>query len=274
MSKQLRIYRDQLAMEAISAPDVTAYFKGIFPAVVDTFQSFIHNIRPSDQALSLAPSHRDFLKALPRHSYTDLTALIAYQPEGLAVPYLEYAEALLQAAEHAGTIMETLNPYSVYLAQLITNPDLKLSTNSRDKEFKFLEQERDKLNNQLGACFKKGSTKAETTYGAVIQRNKDWDDIFMRLEAISRNVNGVDRKVLLKKIEECSSHLDVIIKKIGQGDMEGVANQTVMNLSNGAYQIACELEFFSVVYFKSEVLLAAVHKTLDHFKKCTGDGKK
>lgn len=273
MSKQLRIYRDSVAMEAINTADVTAYFKGIFPAVAESFQSFVHNIRPSDQALALAPSHRDFLKAIPRHAYTDVAALTAFQPEGLAVPYLEYAEVMLQAAEHCNAIMDTLNPYSVYLAQLITNPEMKLSTNSNDKEFKLLEQDRDKLNRELGACYKKGSTKAETSYGAVIQRNADWPDIFARLEAITRNINGVDRKVLLKKIGECSDHLEVIIKKINGGEMEGVANQTVMNLSNGAYQIASELEFFSVVYYKSEVLLASVQKTLDHFKKCTGDGK-
>jgi hypothetical protein len=269
MTKQLRIYRDCVALEAIAVHDVSEYFKGIFPAVANSFRNFITEVRPSDAAVALSPSYKTFLKDLPKHHYTDVMPLIAYIPEGLNTDYLEYAEALLSAAEHASKIMDVLNPYSVYLSQLITNPEMKLATTSKEKEFKVLEQARDKLNAQLGACFKKGSTRAESSYGEVIKRNSDWDDVFGRVEAITRNIYSVDRKKVINKINECSDHLDVILKMVNGGKMESVANQTVTNLADGAYQMACELEFFTVIYFKTEVFVACVNKTLDHFKKCT-----
>jgi DNA-binding FrmR family transcriptional regulator len=162
-----------------------------------------------------------------------------------------------------------INPYTVYLAQIVTNKEIVLSTTSMDAEFKNLEKERTRLNEELGACFKKGSTQSVTTVGKVVDRNTDWNNVFTICEHISTAINKVDRHVLQKKIDECNTHLGLILKMLDSDQVDKVANQTVQNLANGAYQVASELEFFAVVYFKSEVLLNAVNRTVENFRQVT-----
>jgi hypothetical protein len=38
------------------------------------------------------------------------------------------------------------------------------------------------------------------------------------------------------------------------------------NLSNGAYQVACELEFFAAIYYKAQAYAEALNRTVEHFQ--------
>jgi hypothetical protein len=137
-----------------------------------------------------------------------------------------------------------------------------------------IEQERQRINAELGACFKKGSSKAEAAISDVVQRNGDWKSVFERCNEITGIMNSVDRSKLLKKVNECNGYLEIILKMAREGRVGKVASSAVMNLADGAYQVACELEFYAVAYYKAEVFVSCVNQTLEHFKKVTRtDGK-
>lgn len=266
MPNKLRIHRDVVALEAFAVSDVTAYFKDVFPSIAGAFSDFVSRFKAPGPNIALSPKYRNFQHDMLKHAYLDVAPITAYVPEGLAVGYLDYAERLLAAVQHSVKIMDVMGPYSVYLSQLITNKDALVSTKGSDVENKILQRERDDLNDNLGECFRKGSTKAEASIGDVVRRNAEWTDVFAMCDDMSALLAKVDRKALMKKVNECSEHLAIILKLLRDKDIEKVANQTVINLADGAYQMAAELEFFAVVYFKVEVFTNCVNKTIDHFR--------
>lgn len=267
MTNKLHMLRNAAALEAFSMRDVAGYFKDVMPSLASSFQDFVERFSPRQEALQFTREQRDFNKAMQGQNYMAVAQVTAYVPEGLNVPYLDYAEVLLDAVHHASKVMDVLAPYSMYLAQLITDKETVLSTKSFEAEFKFMEQERNRINEELGACFKKGSTRSEAALSDVVKRNADWESVFQRCAEITDTINRIDRGAVLKKVNECSRHLDVILKMVREDKVSRVANQTVLNLADGAYQVASELEFYAVAYFKAEVFVHCVKETLEHFKK-------
>jgi len=267
MPQKLHTLRQGVALEAFSMRDVTSYFQSVMPALSESFTDFVARFNPKQHTIQFTSKQKDFEKELNNHTYMGVSQVTAYVPEGLDVPYIDYAEVLYEAVQHASKIMDVLAPYSTYLAQLVMDREAGLSTKSFESEFKLLEEERKRINEELGACFKKGSTKSEAALGDVVKRNADWKDVFQRCRDITDVINRIDRGVLLKKVNECNAHLEVILKMAREGKVGKVANQTVLNLADGAFQAASELEFYAIAYYKAEVFITCVNQTVEHFDK-------
>jgi hypothetical protein len=256
-----------VALEAFSGANISETLQNAFPVLVDTLTSVFNKFVPGSTAISLTSKQSDFLRNVNSHSYLDISPLTAYVPEGLSVQYLDYCKVMMPAVEHASEILNgVLSQYSVFLSQMIGNPDHRGSMNSFDHVYNDLNKERAKLNENLGDCFKVGSTKSEVNIGAVVSRNSDWHSVIESVEKMSKLVNSVDRKALNKKIAECTDLLKVIMRQIDDGSFEGASPETATNLSNGAYSVASELEFFSVMYYKTATFTEAVDRTMKHFK--------
>lgn len=268
MHNSLRIQRDRLALEAMSGADIKALLTKAFPTFLTDVKGFFNQFSPDQPAIVLTSKQQDFLRELNKHSYLDIAPLAAYVPEGLNVTYYKYSSHLLMAAMHASRVLTgPMAAYSVFLSQLISNHDQKLSTMSFAKVHSDLAKERDQLNSELGACFAKGSTKTEVTLGDVVERNGDWTHVLHNSENLTHLINSVDRKALNKKIAETVELLDKIMPMVERGELEGMSPQAMDNLTNGAYQVASELEFFAAIYYKVTAFAEALNRTMDHFHK-------
>jgi hypothetical protein len=268
MYNDLRIERDRLALEAGLSLDLNGLLKNTFPNIVQGFTALKGRFAPDDTAFQLPAHQQDFMTELGKHSYLDISPLAAFVPEGLKVSYLEYSEVLTRAAVHAsGTSVDTINKFAVFLAQLVSNADAKLTTTSMRRELTVAENERNDINKALGKCFGLGSTRTEVTYSDVVARNKDWVAVFKASEALVKLMSSVDRKTLNKKIDECVQLLGIITNKINRGELAGVSPQVVTNLSDGAYAVAQEMEFFAAIYYKTLAYSQCVNRTMDNFRK-------
>jgi hypothetical protein len=266
MNNSLRIQRDRLALEAMSGADIKALLTNSFPAFITEVKGFFNQFSPDQSGIRLTSRQNEFLHDLKKHNYLDIEALAAFTPEGLSVTYFEYSSELLIAAMHASRVLTgPLSAYSIFLSQLITNKDNRLSTLSSAKVHRELATAREDINKKLGACFKKGSTATDSTLGKVTERNSDWQHVFQNTENMLHLMNGVDRKALNKKVAECVELLDKVQDLIKNDQFEGVSPQAFESLSSGAYEIASELEFFAAIYYKVEAFSNALNRTTEHF---------
>lgn len=262
---QLRIDRDRIAIEAFSGADVKTLLFTTFPSMVKELIGFTDQFQPDAPAIVMTSRQAEFVKEISKHPYLEISAFAAFTPEGLNVTYHKYSSELLLAVMHASRILAGgMTAYSTFLAQLVTNTEQKFSSVSFDKAYKDLAQERNKLNTAIGDCFKRGSTKTESTLGDVIDRNGDWQHVFHNGDNMTKLINSVDRKALNKKINECKELLEVIIKKIDRNEFDSMSPQVIKNLSDGAFQIASELEFYAVVYYRVLAFTNAVNRTVTH----------
>jgi len=263
-----RIMTTSMVMEAFAGGDIIAMLNDSLPILVTDIKSFFNRFLPDQIGIAMTFNEAAFIKDISKHSYLDISPLAAFVPEGLNTTYLKYSVVLEAAAAHASVvIIGAINEYSVYLAQLISNNDMKLSTKSFSRNHEVAEKQRITFNEEIGKCFKHGSTVAETNIGNVIDRNADWQHVFNYAETILKMVNSVDRKALNKKIAECSHYLDIILEKVKRNEFEGMTPEAIQNLSSGAYSMACDLEFFSTIYYRALALITSINNTVNHYEK-------
>lgn len=264
--KKLQIQRDIVALEAFSVSDVTGLFKNFMPSIKASFQEISNSFNPSAAGVALLPSSSEFLKDIPKHSYMDVKILSAFVPEGMDAKYRAYAEVLLRAAKHAAEAPKRLSDFNVYLGRLHSATGGHRSTEDGTLAYRDMEKTRKEINREIGDCFTSGSSRVETTIGKVIDRNADWQDIFAMCDAMTSEVMSVDRKKLQKQIQDCNEFLAAVERKLKAAEFEGVSPNVVQNLADGAYQLASELEFFAATYYRVEVFVTSVNRTVKHFQ--------
>lgn len=267
MHNELRLTAELVALEAHISLDLVGLMKNTLPSIVSGFSNLVGRFSPTEPPIPLTSREQDFLKEVQKHPYLDMVPLAAYVPEGLKVTYVEYAAALLPAADHAVKVSTSaLNNFAVLLAQLVSNHSSRISTTSLERELQTIAARRTRLNKDMGACFLPGSTRSERTYGDVVARNSDWPVVFRDTDILSKQINSIDRKQLDKKIEECVTHLNTIKRQIESGEVKDASSQTVQNLSDSAYAVAQEVEFIAAVYYKTLAFNQAVNRTMDHVR--------
>lgn len=267
MLNSLRIQRDVVVMESFLSVDLSGLLKNTFPAMLSELSGFVSKFVPDQPAITLTSKQHEFVKEVSKHPYLDIAPFAAFVPEGLDVTYYKYAERLTPAVEHAtkSTIAQ-LSSYTVFLSQLINNAETKLGTVAFTKPYQEIERARAGLNQKLGECFKRGSTKTDVTIGTVVDRNADWVSVFQHSDALVQSVNRVDRKMLNKKVAECGQLLNTVMELIRNNKLEGISPQAVNNLADGTYQVACELEFYAAVHYKVLAYAESINRTVKNFQ--------
>lgn len=272
--KEMDQLRGTVSQESFSMHGIVRSLQELLPAIQKNFHGFIQGFSKSEPAVQLKGNEREFMKQLEGRVYLNMAPMLAYVPEGLQVSYMEYLSVLKEAVMHChANTQKILNDYSVYLAQIITNRQLKVSCMPHDSVYAKMEKERKMLSERLAACFRTGSSKAETTYGDVVSRNTEWLDVFKMLEMVDHAINTIRRDDLHKKAEECDRQLAIIIKQIRNDEFAGAGPEVVNNLSNGAYQAGAELEFFAAVYFRTVTINQAIGDTITKVGQILKDTK-
>lgn len=261
----LKHHRDVVALETFSVAtlDVNAMLKNIFPEIKRHFLEFTSRFSSNDQPIPLSRDQRAFMRLLEKHNYVDIAPLGVFVPEGLTVDYVSFAQALKRGVDHAVKVQDLLNKYTTYLALLITNEFQRFETQNSAKVYDGLQAEREEILKEIGACFKPGSHETKAKYDEVVKRNNDWPIVFGEIETLSKTINSVNRGVLNKKVREASELMEKVITMLKAGKMEGSAPEVAQELSDGAYQIASELEFFSVMYYRTLAFVTAVNASTD-----------
>jgi hypothetical protein len=233
------------------------------PDIKKHFLDFSQRFSSSDKPVPLSRNQASFVKLLSRHNYVDISPLTVYVPEGLIVDYLSFAQALKRGAEHAVKVQDLLNKYTTYLALLVTNEYQRFSTVDSAKAYENLQAEREEILREIGGCFKEGDHTTMVKYGDAVTRNKDWELVFGEVDTLSKLTNSVSRDKLNAKVKEASNLMESVIKMLRDGKMESTSHEVAKELSDGAYQIASELEFFTVMYYRVMAFAIAVNQSVD-----------
>lgn len=267
--KELRYTRDLVALEAfqVAGVNLSELLRRTFPSLHAAFGRITTAFSPSDPAVKLDAHENTFVRLVATKTYLQLSPLKAYVPEGLDETYLNYAGVLDQAVKHSVEGVDRLSRFSTFLALLVTNRDQQLTTKTNAKTYIGLEKDREGLNKELGQAFKNGSHTTDVTYGDVIARNSDWPGVFNATEKLTREINAVDRKALIAKVKETADLMEKITKMAQSGSLDNVTPEVLQELADGAYQIASELEFFSITYYRVLAYTTAVNRTISEMTR-------
>lgn len=264
MDTQLKRTRQLVALEAYAVTDLSGLASRIVPSVLSGLSAF-KGMFTQTPAVGLA-GEKNFLSAIAKRTYPTLMPLTAFVPEGLKTTYLDYAIPLTVSATHARGCVSVIDEFAVFLSMLVSNKEAVLETSSRKRYFAELMLQREKVNKDVQACFGTG-TRTDSKVEEVIRRNGDWKTVFDMATDLSRQINLIERSHLNKKVDECVDLIERIQRQITEGHFEKVSPEVLLDLSDGAFQVASELEFYSVTYYRVQAFEQAITRTMAHVQK-------
>ncbi|MDR3392321.1 MAG: hypothetical protein P4L77_11365 [Sulfuriferula sp.] len=268
MDFNLKQQREVVALEAYGSSDLVGLVRRVFPTIQNGLAAFKDQFGQAP-AISITGDQKAFLRdTIAKRTYNTLEPLSAYVPEGLKVSFMEYATTLFPAVEHAMGSVSVINTFATFLATLVSNKSSTLETASMKRIYTDLAKRRTELAQNVAKCFN-NTTKTDVHVEDVIKRNSEWATVFETVEALSKDINRIERSLLQKKVAECNDLLDRIGRLIGEGHFEKVSPEVIMDLSDGAFQVAAELEFYSVIYYRVQAFTVAVSRTMEHVEKST-----
>lgn len=215
---------------------------------------------------NLTRKEKKFVDAVNKHNYPEMTPLGTYVPEGMITTYVEYLEALESAAIYAAGVEERFNTFYTYLALLISTPDGRKINQDNSIQYKRMEKERETVIKNLSSCFGK-KFEVDSVYEKTIRRNGDWELIFSKLHRIDDVVKKVSQKTLQEKITQIVEMLKIVQKMVEEKTLVNATAGFLKELGEGTHQLAREAEWFSVVYFRTLGINAAVDRTVDNLNR-------
>ena len=254
--------QELIAAGANAAHQVKEKLLEVFPSMLQGFSGREKLAKLPEFIISNA-AKREFVKNLETTHYAELKELRAYVPEGLSVTYLQYAKTLLAASTHLKTIVpDTVNPYVLYLAHLMSNKGKILSTESHAIEYDRLEHNRTELYASLNTCYTAGKYEVETVVGKVVESNGQWMEVFNDLDKIMENLRTIDREKIRELTKQCDEYMGILFKLLQEGKMDQITPEVGETLTRGCFSVSQELELLSIVYYRATAFDAAIERSL------------
>lgn len=252
-----------IALESMILPNPLQRLGATLTVAVSAFKNMVGLMSTDAPAANpLTSAQAKFVKQVASRNYLNLSQMPARVPEGMKGTYLAYLHVLAEASTYASTVVDKLSAYTLFLGTLINEHGAELNTKFNRSTYNEMRAKREDFTRMLGALHQPGSVKADTTYGAVVERNADWQSIFESLNLVAHQINNVNKRTINKKIEEASNYLQIIERKVERGEMENISNQMVAELAEGAFQMGKEVEYFVAIWYKVQALTESINATV------------
>ncbi len=245
-----------------AAVQMTGRVKLLMPAIMTGFAGS-KDVGELQNLKDLSKEEQLFLKTISKVSFAEVRALRADVPENFHGNFLEYANEL---KTHALTLSrlapDVLTPYNVFLGQLVSSRNAALLVDDKASVYKAMEASRKEGYKHIEKFFSNKKFESTSRIGEVINRNNDWKELFAVLKAATDTINSVDRQLLTQLITQAEDYLEIIQDMLKNKKLEGITPETSKALANGAYQVASQIEYYTVIYFRIMGLTTAVRDTI------------
>jgi hypothetical protein len=219
----------------------------------------------------LAAEEQQFLANIAKVSYAEVREFRADIPEGFAGNLKDYAYVLAIAADKLTTFPSTvLNPYVLFLAQLMSSKNAAIATDDKHSVHESLMSERKAGNDHIAQYFKLGRMEAEAKIGQVIGNNGEWKDLFIHLRQATEYINSINREEITHLLSLAVDYLNVIHQNLVEGKLENVSPEASKALADGAFQIASHIEHLALIHYRVLALTHAVKGTVERVNKILG----
>ena len=231
-------------------------FEGIKNAVTKTLNGILidSNIDKLNRSLkTIRSDFRSNVAIIDSINYVVLSTLPVPCPDGFDKDFLGYVLALEQERENlVKTALASVSEFNTYLASFIGNKNSKISLQDNGRHYSALAKQREKQVNLFFSFFTKGVNQRQTL--AKMFKNKEdiknaISQAILTFETTSKiNLQGLNQetKVMVERMNLIIDHY------YNSSDLE-VSKQTLLNLSEGAHEVACQIEHLALFVARTEI---------------------
>lgn len=203
---------------------------------------------------------------LMRQNYVALSDVVVYVPKGLRVTYLDYISALEIAAKHVLSILPgIIEPTIQYVGVLINNPSYVRNASGLGVDAAKAELANVKIESVtegIAACFDPSNNSDEAKFGAVVQRNSDFEVVHHRLAALQETVAASQPVEVEKRIDLLIDMCEKLAEAVrAHPDYKAISSAISKEVSGRIYACAQWAELYAVYLRQVMVLEAAVNDT-------------
>ena len=260
---------EMLALEAENSNNILQSAVSLIPSVVSELTSSMNGLLDLGKTFSFSDLkskvHANFFgsKNIPEDV---LKPVFVPTPEGFIGNIDGYQTSLVFSLDYYEEVTEVLlREFYVTVAAFVTNKDRKLSVKDDTVKYKAYASSRTGLTKDVSSHFTKGNTgrtlfhDAYGSYGEFMKVCNDNNNLTKRLDQ-------VNLKKVVSQVQKIVDTLDIAIKSAANGDYDKASNEALMNIANGTYELAQQVEFFAVTAYRIKALTFAIGETEDKIK--------
>lgn len=274
-NEQLDYQKNVISLAArVTPPNILVEEK--LPGFVAAVQAFIQNFVDSKPEFHIfAKGSANALFKDTSHNYVSLSKVTVFVPTGMKCSYLEWLTVLETLSKQALTIEErVLKPFSDWLGAVLSDDERFFSRRPLEglKTIEFTDIK--KIQKDVEKCIKPRG-KDQMPYADAVGRNKEWEEINGRLSVLNEETARVSPENIRKQTDQISEFLDKILanlqneeflQKLEEYGPKMFSRNLVSALSDYSYDVAKEIEFYSIYVYHLEVTTQAVQDTYDKLR--------
>lgn len=259
--------RRVIALESARLADSTEAISNFFPAMMKKlYNSFtspktIPNFVPSikNKIFGLNSDERAIIAKLASIPYDDLINFKVPVPEGFSGNYTAYLMQCMENIDYYNlTTKNALEDYYIFVADLVTNKDAKKSLKDLQSKNNALKKSRQEIGETTNKFFIKGSNVAALAYGTAFSDNSEVEKLFRARVDLTSKIKSIDLHSVSDQVEKITQTLDTLTEQATAGNYEAFSPVQMKNISEGAYEMAAQVEFTSINYYRASVVLKTV----------------
>jgi hypothetical protein len=233
----------------------------LLPGIVRAFQN-ADRLGSYEAVETFNLDQRAFIELVSKHSYIELREIKGYVPQGYHATFLEGLTVLGDAVERCTRLQaQVLKPYLTYLAPLLSSSDALKRPDDQVEFFSRLNTERTEMYARQKALYAQ-RTDTRAKIGQLLERNADWVPVFSALNKVTATLDSIKRDEIDLHVKHIEDYLKIIEGRLKENKIPEVSPEVSQALADGAYQIACELEYFGMVYYWVLGLKSAITDTV------------
>lgn len=265
-----RHHRELIALEAVVLPDLKKALANSAPAFSAKISLLFSSMSDGSNKLLNSFIASKSTKALAKTANLDFLLFgenLVMVPEGFDGKYLDYIKDLIAINRKSqANIVSLLSQVNSYLATFITNKSQQLTLRDLTPVFRARGEERESFNKALSKYFPaKTAHRERNEIKGVLNRFQDIKDLSGHVKELTGIVDTFMLDQLKAQVNETLDLLELIKEGIKKGEIEAVSPMAAKSISEGLWEAAQNVEFTTVLYHDSVVLLNCIDHLFDRF---------
>lgn len=255
-----------ISIESLEFKPIIDKLMGIIPDMRNSFTTIINQFKIGDD-INISDFSSISTK-VKKVQYPQLKVIKLPCPQGLGCTYLHILQTIEPITHHLkGIYRDVLQPYNTFLASIATMDKARLDTKDFEKDYNKLRADREKHFEALSKCFVNSARHSEREYVKLFSAAEEWDECDKVSKICTDNMNSIDKEMIEISVKECNQYLEVMYDNLKGNPDAKASHEVAKRLSQGAYEIARELEFMSLIYFRLLTITENYTAAKDKMKK-------
>lgn len=265
-----------LAMQAIALEseflgNMVKTVSNYFPAMMEHMAPLVGRIGSTQSDMKKGLTHvegkiADAINALDYAGHTSYFKIEV--PEGFQGNTVQYLSALHGAFEYFKNVTAPgMDDYYILIASILTNKEAKKSLKDHSVGFAALAKGRVAMNDNLGSFFKEKSTEAMSTFGKHFKNNEELAHAFKMATALEQDLESLKLDTVKDKTQRIADTMEKLVQQADEGKIAYLTTQVVAGLTQGAFEIASQVEFLSVNVYRALGILKSLEVTTERMER-------